>query len=245
MVIDLDGFDGAEQLYNAVDAVYRLKMSAKEAIELQTVGDLHRFIADKYRAKYTEGCLSFSVFYSLRRALMFVGVSRSAVKRNALLEIVMPLEDRIWTWATVQGEMGCKLPRLRYESEIENDIQMFGIFGLLLMFGGTGALAAQHGWPAFACVALGVFSYCVYTKLDSRDYIDRTLNLTMPSGFETIESAIETIVAWNYGNLALLTGKWNEKELFASLQTIISNVSELEPQQIEMQTRFAEVPYYE
>lgn len=242
---DLEGISGDEQLYNAIEQVYRVKMTAQENRSLRTVGDLHTLLASKYKPNFAEGCLSAHVFYAIRRALMIVGVPRNKVKRNALLELTIPREDRHWTWATVQGQLGCSLPRLQYEQFLENDIEIFGGLALILVAFGAIGIGTGNATMASWCLPLGVLMYSLYVKSHPDNQIDISRALFFPDGFETYELAVKNIIWWNYGDIVLLSGKWNEEDLFTSLQTLVSSVADIEKQKVQLGTKFADLKFFD
>lgn len=233
---ELQGFAGDELEY-ALRHVFGLTLTPENGKSLKTVGDLHVLLSSLYESRFEEGCLSAPVFYKLRRGLEHLGVQRKAVKRNSPFEMLMPLEERRFHWATLQGEIGVCLPHLRYNRILENDISLLGVIGVMSFIASMFLVTSPVGvWPTYILSIL-MFSGCSHLN-SSR--CNSSLATTLPDEFVTVEDAVKQIIAWNYMHVVNYTQRWNSEELFESLQTILAQITSLEKEQITKGLKFAD-----
>ncbi len=230
-----DGFKGFCSLINSS---FRVNITEEELSHVKDIGELYWMIADRYAQKYPDGCLTSSVFYSLRRGLVACGVERNAVKRNSSLVGLMPQGDVVQNWSTLETNVGTGLLPLRVYSPIE-----FGIVGSLIIGAGLMFYGCAHFQEPQARISFNIGITMVFGSLGMGGIRvkDPNADYLYPQYKGTIGEAASELLSFNFDEFVHRNKKWSSKDLFSSLQLLISYVSEHEPDEIKVNTKFEEL----
>jgi hypothetical protein len=244
----LPGLFPSVKMVYAVEDVFAITLSDSEAASILTVGQLYEHILAKFSSAQQEGCLRSIAFYKFRRALMMCGVSREKVKLNALLSELLPRDNRRKQWSSLRNELGLPLPELRYPHDLDGCLALLAIFAFLLSlpvplaFDLCGksltwsVLTGMYGIP----VAIFLVAIVLRKKRDTAP-----LAVELPRGFETVGSAVEQLVSWNFADLAQRSGRWSPDELFIALQNVTAYICSAQPEEITLDTKFTDLPDFE
>ena len=231
-----DGFKGLCLLLNSS---FRLNINEAELSYVSDIGELHSMISSRYSCSVPEGCLTSSVFYSLRKGLIACGVERKLVKRNSALVSLLPQENVFDNWSKLESTVGVGLLPLRMYSPAQFVILGSLAVGIGLICRGCNPLEGS-AWPLICCglgTAIAVGAAC----LGGIGVEDPDTVYFYPDYNGSVGQATQELLSFNFDELVRKNHKWSSKDLFTALQTLIESVSEHERGEITANTRFDEI----
>ena len=230
-----DGFKGLCSLLNSS---FRVHFTEDELSHVNDVGELYWMLADRYSRKYPEGCLTSSVFYSLRRGLMACGTERNAVKRNSSLIGLMPQANVVQNWSTLESAVGTSLMPLCVYSPIE-----FGIVGSLFIGGALMIFSCANFVDPLARIGfnIGLVMVAGSLGLGHIKVQDPNVQYLYPDYKGTLGDAAKELLAFDFDEFVHKNRKWGSKDLFSSLKLLIALFSEHDTTEISASTKFEDI----
>jgi len=131
----------------AVEERFGMELPDADMEKIATTRNLSDYICRRIELAPSEYCQTQRAFYRLRRALVeLYDLPRNSIRRDTLLESVVPREDRLHQWRRLESALAhrfdttIKLPR-RWQ-------WLFGVTTVLLFFGGLTAIAVWRNGPS-------------------------------------------------------------------------------------------------
>ncbi len=105
------GLDFVELVLD-VEETFGFRIADQDAPTIRTVGDLIRYTRSHVGNRVSPYCATSRAFYQLRRGLLSIlPLSRSQVRPDSSLEVLIPARDRRVVWSRL-SEAGIQLPPL-------------------------------------------------------------------------------------------------------------------------------------
>jgi acyl carrier protein len=225
------GLDTVE-LVIRVEDTFGISISDSEAGKIFTVGQLHSCVMAKLGQAEKPGCLSSLAFYRARRAMTELwSVSRNKVRLETQLVELVPSDDRPSQWQQFGDSLGLRLPGLVRPFSVHTAIWF--MTSILIVAPASGPGPTQK-LPLYVSVAGGgLFVILAYQ-------LTRPLTRQFPRHCTTVRELIEAILKLNFSRLAAEGGKWNEKEVWDTLRSIIVEELGVKPEEVKPGARFIE-----
>jgi hypothetical protein len=215
-----DDLDGVE-LRKSLEASFDVTFSDGESETCRTVGDIHRFLQERFseRGGAAQGCASAMAFYRLRREFIAFGVTKE-LQPNTVLRDISPRSLRR-LFSRIRAHAGLRMPNLEFAG--------LGRLGVLLL--AVGALAL----PAIAAVrphfwwlpTLAGASGIALISTDARRF---------PSDCRTFGDLAKKVAALNFGKLVADGAGRRDTDLWNALLEVLSEFSVLPKAEISRET---------
>ena len=203
--------DGDEiDLLEEVEAAFSVKIEAKEAEELLTVGDLQDVLLRKLDANEARrsACLTAVAFYRLRTAISEVSGAKGIIPSTLLNRSLLGLDYEKWA-ATIEARCGLELP-----------IGRAGVLTTLLfvaLFFGSPVAAATLGKSVGAWGLLPLLGWLLIYPLF------RFMPALRPSYCKDAGSLARAVAGLNYRSLSHEFGSRHPDDVLLALVAVLRN----------------------
>lgn len=107
------GVTDSEDLLEAVEGSFGVRIPPEEVSRIRTIGDLQTKVMDALGDSLPRGCLTARAFYALRNGLSEVlHTPRERIRPSSETADLVPFLGRRKTWRRLGDALGLKLPRL-------------------------------------------------------------------------------------------------------------------------------------
>lgn len=101
------------ELVIAIEDRFQTRLTDSEAEQIQTVGELYKFLRVRIQKHHAGRCTTASMFYAIRQILETdFSVTRAVIRPNSMLDDLLPQTKRSRFWRTVQRQVSGDLPGL-------------------------------------------------------------------------------------------------------------------------------------
>ncbi len=240
-------------LLMAVEATFDVEIPDAEAEQIETIGQLADWLSSRLRQRIapleTAPCLNIYAFNRVRRALN----SPVKVRPQTPLEDLLPSpklrHQRRAQWSQLSGQ-GLPIPPLEWTPRLK--VTLKTLWFAAAAVSSIPALFIAFNWPFvqswpfwWVPVAFGFAAYFLILGAITKG-IHRLLNpfkihLPLP----TVGELTQHLAHKNYWQLASERGSWSEAEAWRVLQKLIAREAEVETHEVQRDTRFSEILFWD
>jgi acyl carrier protein len=238
------GLDTVE-LVMEVEQTFAITIDDHDASEILTVGDLYRYVLKELEGEDSDVCLTAATFYRFRRALMEgLGVDRDRVRTSTPVEDLIPVEDRQENWQLVADRLGLRLPDLRRSRELVMALALIYFAFLVAMLSslvkaiGIDLQIASAGDLIGVAILLSISLFLVYTALALRMTEYAAVHFAPDHG--TVRGLVRAITLENYGRICARERRWNRREVWEALHSLVVKQLGARPEQVTEGARFVD-----
>jgi acyl carrier protein len=197
------GLDGVG-LVMEVEDQFKISIPDEDAEQIQTVGQLYRYILKRCGQAQNNYCLSRLAFYRLRRALITVaGVDRASVSPKADLALFVPRRQRKALWKRLADESQLRLPELQRpfwpQAALQWTLLFFGIVSFFV-WGAFVDVVDAAVLTASGCLLVGIAGLLL-VELLTRPFANH-----FGPGLATVGGLAKEVMWKNYEALAAEQG---------------------------------------
>jgi acyl carrier protein len=218
------------ELIIEVEEAFGFSIPDYEASRITTVGDLYEYILKHRFQGKSEACLSSVAFYKIRKGMMSTWhIPRKEIRLSSKISSLIPKSHRS-AWKDLEKTILLQLPGLTrpISLKILATLAIIGISIMVMIMLST-ILNWFSLWPAL--FAAGATGYLLYK-------ITEPFEINIPSAFSTVEKLTKKVLSANYGKISDECNRSNDKEVWQSLQTIISEFLAIRVIDIKKESHF-------
>lgn len=218
----------------SVEERFGISMPDRDVIEMETVGDMHRYILDRLSEsgrllpgadREGSACPSLRAFNRVRRGLVnTVSVDRRSVRLDARLSSLLPWHRRRSHWAQLERDLGHRLPRLAVPRWV----------ALAPIFVSEGVFLSISRHPLMAFLALVCGLLLSMPLLEAVE----PLGWAIPRQCATIRDLTAYAVIAQPGDTAESGTRLSPESVWRGLQTIIVEELDISPSMVSPEARF-------
>lgn len=239
------GLDTVE-LVMEVEETFDISIDDRDAEEIVTLGDLHRYVVARLALKDRKihPCPTAAVFYRLRRALMaVVPIDRRRIRPASRVEDFVPAGRRREVWEALGRQLHFVVPPLVFPPVMRGAIAAVVLAGALL------------AWSLLACIVLrgerfGTLAAPVWLLLINGPLVVwvgtcrlvRPCATALPAGCETLGGTVETLVRMNYGRLDLreATAGRDDQAVWEAVRAIVAEQTGVKAEELTKDMSFTD-----
>jgi acyl carrier protein len=226
------------ELVMEVEEEFGICLPDERTAGIQTAGGLCDYVKERLAERDRRPCLTASVFYRLRSALVGqLGIERKTVRPSRRLMELIPRRNRRAVWRTVGWICHLQMPCLEYPPWMKRLLKGLFVWGSILAGGVVlWALCLDCSLQAVVSLALALF-FGLILVLAGAAWATSPLAVCFPSGCGTLAEAVRSITKRNYGDPRWHRGTSNEQEVWGKLQRIIGDIAGVAPEKVTQQSR--------
>ena len=237
----------------AVEETFDVEILDQEAEQMPTFGDLADWLSSRLSQRIapleTAPCLNVYAFNRVRRAL---GSATKVRPQTPLDDLLPPLQQRQqrraqWNQLCAQG---LPVPPLQWAPRLKTTLQTLwfaaaAISSVPAMFIGFNSPLSQSHFFWWLPVAFGFIVYFLILGAITQGVHHLLGPLKMDAPQPTVGELAQQLANQNYWNLAAQRGSWSEAEMWRVLQKLSAREAEVEPKQVQRDTPFDELLYWD
>lgn len=226
----------------AIEEAFGIRLLDAEAERVVTFGDLHQLVLRKLGPVGRAWCLTSTVFYRLRRALVGgLCVQRGDVRPATSVAVLVPAENRRAAWGVLAESLGLGVPALVRPVHLQELIRytfwsgpIAAVFFALVV---ARRPAWEHLWgPVAVLIAAAGIGLGLLTLTLTRPWA--TL---VPPGCEDVRGLVTEVVGLNYAKLSPDSSPKCPDDVWAVVVALAADQTGLQPGQIRPEIRIADV----
>jgi hypothetical protein len=231
-----------------IEEKFGITIPHRDAQRILTMGQLYDYVRARVVRGQPQVCITSTIFYRLRGALMDVcGLPRERVLPAARVEDLVPLEDRARYWRALRDRLGNRhLPELRRPKWLRNRINelsmaplalaVLSVIVLLTLFRDTPAAAVVGVLSVIACPLIGIAGMFWVAAI----CYDRTQHyaVEIPTTCGTVRDLVYALVSSEVTPIVSDTTRATDKEIWRTLCSIVGDELGREPASFTRDTKF-------
>ena len=219
------GLDGVE-IVMAIEEEFKITISDSEAAGADTVGKVVDLVHARLRHNTEEPCPSQHGFYVVRKELTHqLGIARSAVMPDTLLEDLIPLPNRRSVWKalirSITGEDNVAVSLVRPR-------RLNRIVALVVP---AVAFFATLIWVPLTLFWLGIFPALLVLFLGDR--VTTRFKTNFPPSVTRVRDLVQMV-------RTLDCRVWTRDEVFEKVRDIAASTLGIKPEQVKLESRWAD-----
>jgi hypothetical protein len=234
------GLEGVELLLD-VEETFSITIDDHDVASMIKVGDLYCYLVENVGLGTSDSatCLSSTVFYRLRRALIAaLGVERKQVRPDTTVESLLPCPVRPEAWRRLGAALDLKLPPLERPGWVYSVVIPAWVFGIGSTGGLLSTLVISRENELFSrreYIAAAVLGYAVAIGVE---VATRPLERRLPRGCESVGGLVEALVTLNFARLRSEQRAWSRDDVWTTVRGLVARQAGIAPEDVTTGTRF-------